>query len=131
MTWNLTRPLGSGQGLTLVLGLPKGVITEPTALQKFLDRASDYFSGWFLVPLGVFGFIFHRWRTQGRDPAGRAAIEPRYAPPEGLTPAEVGASLIAGLRAGRDTVAPGPAALALRLHRWAPGILRRAVLHQA
>ncbi|MCB9665110.1 MAG: SDR family NAD(P)-dependent oxidoreductase [Alphaproteobacteria bacterium] len=48
-----------------------------------------------------------------------------------LTPAEVGASLIAGLRAGRDTVAPGPAALALRLHRWAPGLLRRAVLHQA
>ncbi|CAG0972969.1 hypothetical protein MYXO_01407 [Myxococcaceae bacterium] len=83
-------PLAPGSGLTIVVGLPKGVLPEPSQARKWLDRASDFFSPWILLPLGVFGFLFSRWREQGRDPGGVDATPVRYAPPEGLTPAEMG-----------------------------------------
>ena len=47
-------------------------------------------SNWaFLLPLGAFVLMFRRWQTRGRDPRLRP-IAPRYEPPEGLTPAELG-----------------------------------------
>jgi uncharacterized membrane protein len=85
--------LQPGSGLTLVVGLPKGVLPEPSALRQFLLRASDYLSVWLLLPIGAFAFMLRRWRSQGRDPVGATALPVRYEPPEGLTPAEVGTVL--------------------------------------
>lgn len=90
ITFRATRGLQPGEGLTLVLGLPKGVVREPTKLEAALARASDYLSPWLLLPLATFAAMFLRWREKGRDPAGSAAIAVRYAPPEGMTPAEMG-----------------------------------------
>ncbi len=86
-----TQPLGAREGLTLVVALPKGVLPEPSPLAKWWGRASDFLSGWLLVPLAAFGAMFSLWWRGGRDPASlNAAIAVRYAPPEGLAPAEVG-----------------------------------------
>ena len=41
------------------------------------------------LPILAFVGMFRAWRRRGKDP-DLGSIEPRYAPPEGLTPAEVG-----------------------------------------
>ncbi len=83
-------PLGPGEGLTLVLGLPKGLLAEPSELSRFLDRVSDYVSGFSLIPVAVFAAMFAFWRRHGRDVGVGDALPVRYEPPDGLSPAEVG-----------------------------------------
>jgi len=97
------RPLGVREGLTVVVGLPKGILDEPTRLERFLDRASDAVSPWMMLPLLALLGMLHLWRTFGRDleareqggggAGGRDATPVRYEPPEGLSPAEVGTIL--------------------------------------
>ncbi len=87
------HPLGVREGLTLVLGLPKGVLEEPSRLERALARTSDFVSAWMLVPLLAFAGMLSLWRRSGRDRGGRDALPVRYEPPEGLTPAEVGTVL--------------------------------------
>ncbi|MCP3985308.1 MAG: DUF2207 domain-containing protein [bacterium] len=84
------RTLGPREGLTLAVGLPKGVLDEPTGLERFFSRAGDYLNFWSLLPLLALGAMIQLWRTEGRDRGAGAAIPVRYEPPEGLTPAEVG-----------------------------------------
>ncbi len=81
-------PLDFREGLTLVVGWNKGVVAEPTPVQ----RASQFLrSNWiFLLPIFTFLGMFSLWYTRGRDPRLERAIMPLYAPPEALTPAEVG-----------------------------------------
>jgi hypothetical protein len=88
-----TRRLGPREGLSLVVSLPKGVIREPSARERWLSRARDYLSLWSALPLLVLATLFGIWRTQGRDPVAGAALPVRYEPPEGLSPAEVGTVL--------------------------------------
>ena len=38
------RAFGPGEGLTIVVALPKGLLDEPSRLRRWLDRASDYAS---------------------------------------------------------------------------------------
>jgi uncharacterized membrane protein len=82
------RPLSSYEGLTVVLGLPKGSIRMPSGLQRTL---------WFLTdnwPYGIcvflFFYLFASWWKKGRDPSGRGSIVVQYEPPTGLSPGEVG-----------------------------------------
>jgi uncharacterized membrane protein YgcG len=84
------RPLRNQEGLTIVVWLPKGVLTEPTALERLLSRLGDYLSLWTLLPLGTLLGLLYLWRSRGRDPGGRNAIPVSYEPPEGMTPAELG-----------------------------------------
>jgi uncharacterized membrane protein YgcG len=88
-----TRRLAAGEGLSLVVSLPKGAIREPTATERWLARARDYLSPWAALPLLVLGALVGIWRTQGRDPTAGVAVAVRYEPPEGLSPAEVGTVL--------------------------------------
>jgi len=83
----MRRPLSFREGLTAVVGWDKGVVREPTKLDKTLLFLR---SNWPLaLPLIVFALMYWVWSTRGRDPQLRP-IAPQYAPPEGLTPAEVG-----------------------------------------
>jgi hypothetical protein len=84
------RPLCGGEGLTVAVWLPKGVVIEPTALEKLLSRIGDYLNPWTLLPLATFLFLLYLWRSRGRDPRGRDAIPVAYQAPEGMTPAELG-----------------------------------------
>jgi len=90
VSFTTDRPLRGGEGLTFAVWLPKGVLVEPSAIEKLLARISDYLSAWALLPLGTLIGLFYLWRSRGRDPAGRDAIPVAYQPPEGLTPAELG-----------------------------------------
>lgn len=80
--------LSVGEGLTIVVGIPKGIIRQPTALESALDTAKD--NGIVALPIFVLVICFYLWYTRGRDPAGRGIIIAQYDPPDNLTPSEVG-----------------------------------------
>lgn len=86
--FSTSKSFNPGEGFTIVVGLPKGVLTEPSSLKKALWSISD---NWFfsLPFLTLFG-IFFVWYTRGRDPEGKGAIAVMYEPPKDLTPAEAG-----------------------------------------
>lgn len=83
-----TRALWAGEGLTIVTGFPKGIVKEPSGLDKLLRLLSD--NWYFVLPFAAFFGMFYIWRTSGRDPEGKGSIMVRYSPPEGFTPAEAG-----------------------------------------
>jgi uncharacterized protein (TIGR04222 family) len=80
-------PLGFHEGLTVAVGWDKGAVREPSLPAK---AALILRSNWPLaLPLVALALMALLWYTRGRDPRVRP-IAPRYKPPEGLTPAEVG-----------------------------------------
>ncbi len=82
------RGLNYREGLTVVVGWAKGVVPEPSRAER---AAQTLRSNWvLLVPVFVFAGMFWLWHTRGRDPELNRSIMPLYAPPEGLTPAELG-----------------------------------------
>ena len=84
------RTLAAREGMTVVVGLPKRIVHEPTAFQRFLWWLDDSGAGWLMLPFGVLLGFWLLWRSLGRDPKLGDAIAVRYEPPPGLTPAEVG-----------------------------------------
>ncbi len=83
-----SRTLWAGEGLTIVTGFPKGIVKEPSGLEKLMWLLSD--NWYFILPFAAFFGMFYTWRTRGRDPEGMGSIMVRYSPPEGFTPAEAG-----------------------------------------
>ncbi len=80
--------LAAGEGMTTVVGLPKGVIREPTLVEKLGRITRD---NWVVVvPILTVVVLFYVWLTHGRDPKGRGTIMPQYSPPAGLSPSQVG-----------------------------------------
>lgn len=86
-----TGSLDIEEGLTIVIGFPKGIVYEPTALERILATARD--NGILVLPIVVFAVFFWMWWTRGRDPKGRGTIIAEYDAPDNLTPAEVGTVL--------------------------------------
>ncbi len=83
----MPKALGFHEGLTAVVGWNKGVVVEPTRVQK----AAGFVAGnWPLaIPVVVFLGMFGLWYRVGRDPAS-LPVTVQYEPPGGLTPAEAG-----------------------------------------
>lgn len=83
----MPTPLGFREGLTAVIGWDKGLVSEPTTL----DRTAGFLeANWPLaIPVPVFLLAFAAWRRKGKDPEPRP-VAVRYEPLEGLTPAEAG-----------------------------------------
>ncbi len=88
----VTGYISPGEGLSVVVGVPKGVIKPPSTIAEL---------GWFLadnwlwvlcfpVPFLVFALLLRKWYVAGRDPIRGAPIMVRYHPPEELLPAEMG-----------------------------------------
>ena len=87
--------LRPGEGLTIVLGLPKGVLEPPSASRELWWKLSDN-AAFFLValmPILSFATMLFLYLRYGRDPGRRTPIVVEYDPPEGLSPAEVGSLL--------------------------------------
>lgn len=83
-----TSGLGASQGLTIVVGFPKGWVAKPARWQEALNVLAD---NWILVlPVAVFLAMFHLWRTRGRDPKTSGVIVAEYEAPDGLSAAEAG-----------------------------------------
>ncbi len=88
VTFAATRPLEGGEGLTLVVGWPKGYLKPPTEAEMLWDFISDHMNtlvslaGLLLVSL----YYLYAWYLVGRDPK-RGTVMPEYDPPENLSPA--------------------------------------------
>jgi uncharacterized membrane protein YgcG len=85
-----TQPLGSEEGLTIVAGFPKGIVSAPSADQQsawwWRDNLNLFLSlGSLIVVLAYYVFV---WRKVGRDPQG-GTIVPRWDTPAGISPALV------------------------------------------
>lgn len=81
------RAFGAGEGLTVAVRFPPGLIAEPTALDRLLRIVRD--NGVLFLPIATLLAMLWLWHTKGRDPKGRGTIIPQYEPPRGLTPAEM------------------------------------------
>lgn len=88
--WTLTQGLQPREGLTIVLGFPKGVVQAPGTAQRLAWLLLD--NRGILVALSglivLISYCVRRWRQVGRDPAPGVIIA-RYEPPEGRSPAEL------------------------------------------
>lgn len=76
------------EGLTIVLGWPKGVVQKPSLVQKIFWDFEDFWP--LLIPVFVFIFLFNKWWREGKDPKIKKPIVAQYEPPDDLKPAEVG-----------------------------------------
>ncbi|MFA0751854.1 MAG: hypothetical protein SLRJCFUN_002257 [Candidatus Fervidibacter sp.] len=88
-------PFRQGEGLTVVVGIPKGVLRPPSLLRQTVWWLTD---NWVfllaaLLPLLTLGGMGWNYWRYGRDPIWREALVPQYRPPDNLTPAEVGVLL--------------------------------------
>ncbi|HEU5049323.1 MAG TPA: DUF2207 domain-containing protein, partial [Gemmatimonadales bacterium] len=83
----MPRPLEFREGVTAVVGWDKGVVAEPTRV----DRAAGFLrSNWPLaLPFAVLFAMLTLWWRRGRDPRLRP-VAVRYEPPAEMTPAEAG-----------------------------------------
>jgi uncharacterized membrane protein YgcG len=83
-----TRPLNPGEGLTVAVAWPKGLVTEPDAAQKLTYFFQDNAAGIVALIWAVVIFIYYLicWFLVGRDPA-KGTIVPLYSPPDNLGPA--------------------------------------------
>src|SRR5690606_33178965 len=83
-----TRPLNQREGLTVSLGMGKGVIAPPSLgdagmLWWFRHGALAALLASFI---GVLGFLFMSFQKAGQDPP-KLPVFPRYEPPKGYSPA--------------------------------------------
>ncbi|MGQ9784175.1 MAG: DUF2207 domain-containing protein [Armatimonadota bacterium] len=86
--WSL-HPFSPGQGMTVVVGWPKGIVDPPPVRKEMVWFVTDngYF---FLVPVFCLGLVVY-WRRVGADPDTGSSVVVRYDPPGDLSPAELGA----------------------------------------
>lgn len=73
--------------LTIVVGWQKGLVAEPTALEKTADFAKDNWA--YSWPLITFILMYMAWLRWGKDPQDPPGLLTQYEPPLDLTPAEV------------------------------------------
>ncbi len=82
-----TRPLSPGEGISVALAWPKGLIAEPTRGQKTLWFVRDNGAVLVLILGLVLAFLWYAWAWNkiGRDPA-KGVVIPRFEPPDGISP---------------------------------------------
>jgi hypothetical protein len=92
----LSSELGAGEGMAIVVAVPKGMLKKPNFLNYLgwvmEDLGRDFTKdGWVMIlPLLILIRMLLIWHKGGRDPKGRETIIPEYDIPDGLTPAELG-----------------------------------------
>jgi hypothetical protein len=88
LVYRTTQRLDPGEGLTVAVAFPKGIVREPGTAERIGYLVSD--NAALMAALGglalVLGYFVIVWWQVGRDPTGGAIIA-RYRPPEGLSPA--------------------------------------------
>ncbi len=88
--FEITRPLLAREGLTVVVGFPKGSVTPPTAAQQRSDllAANRILIAAVIGLILVLGYYMATWWSVGRDPEPGTVI-PQFEPPDGLAPASM------------------------------------------
>ncbi|MDD3803493.1 MAG: DUF2207 domain-containing protein [bacterium] len=90
ITFKTTRRFESNEGLTVVVGIEKGIIEEPTQKEKleyFLEDNKDFLFA-FAGLLVLFLFFYVSWLKVGKDPE-KGTIIPLFQPTDNLSPAEM------------------------------------------
>jgi uncharacterized membrane protein YgcG len=85
-----TARFGPHQGMTIVVGFPKGIVREPgiaTRMGWFMSQNRGVGAGLAGLAL-MLGFLYWRWLLVGRDPRAGPKF-PRYDAPKGLSAAAV------------------------------------------
>lgn len=77
-----------GDGLTIALSFPKGVVKEPTKFENIISIILDNII--LILPILVFVIMFLIWRKKGKDPKGYSTIIAQYEPPIEMKPTLVG-----------------------------------------
>ncbi len=82
------RPLMPGEGFTIAIAFPSGVVKPPGALKQFWWQAWDLAGlGWLAAGVALLaGYFGWAWWRYGRDPSP-GIIVPRWEPPQGISPA--------------------------------------------
>lgn len=75
--------LAPGEGLTIGVGLEKGIIAEPTQAQKSWQLLRSLAP--LALPFVTLGVLMWLWWKYGRDARGRGTIIPEYDAPAGLS----------------------------------------------
>lgn len=83
-----TRILQSGEGLTIAIDFPKGIVYQPTQLENIISLIKDNFI--IILPFIVFIIMFFVWKKYGKDPKGYSVIIAQYETPTGMKPTLVG-----------------------------------------
>lgn len=85
-----TKPLASYQGLTIVVGWPKGYVYEPTREEKikYVFRDNRHLFAGFMGLLILLVYYAVMWSKVGKDPE-KGVIIPHYEPPKGYSPASM------------------------------------------
>lgn len=88
VSFSATRTFNPGEGMTIVVGWPKGVVDEPSREERarmlLADNRNLIYGGGGLLILLLYYMV--AWAMVGRDPRP-GPINPLYAPPDGLSPA--------------------------------------------
>jgi len=83
-------PLSAVNGLTIVVGWPKGYVVEPTKIERATWLLKDNMN--LLIALAGFvlllAYYIPVWRRFGRDPE-EGVLVTRYEPPKGFSPASL------------------------------------------
>lgn len=88
--FSTTKKLSINQGFTIVVGFPKGFITEPSQGSKIISFLLDnlLLIGGTLFTILIFLYYFIEWKRYGKDPEHRAVVV-QYEPPANLSPSAV------------------------------------------
>jgi len=84
------NPLPSAHGISIVVGWPKGLVNEPTQLQRIGWLLSDN-RNLLIAVAGLFlllAYYIPVWRSHGKDP-DEGVIVTRYDPPKDFSPASL------------------------------------------
>ena len=83
-----TRGLQPYEGLTVAVGWPKGIVHQPSTIERIRYFLRDNAAALVLLIglLASLGSYLWVWNRHGRDPQ-KGVIIPRFRPPMGLTPA--------------------------------------------
>ncbi len=88
--FSANAPLSATNGLTIVVGWPKGYVDEPSTARRIswvlLDNRNLLIAVAGLILL--FSYYIPVWRKHGRDPE-EGVIVTRYQPPDGFSPASL------------------------------------------
>lgn len=76
------------EGVTVLLGWPKGFVEKPSKMEEIIFIAKDNFI--LGLPILILILFVYLWRAKGKDPKGRETIIAYYEAPNKLAPAEIG-----------------------------------------
>ncbi len=88
IAFNSQKTFFAREGMTFVVGFPKGVVNPPATSQNLAWLVQD---NWIILfPIFVLVMMFYLWYSRGRDPKVKGTVIPYYEPPHNLPCAEVG-----------------------------------------